>query len=58
VADPAFVLSDTDGDIWLLIGNLAEVEFRTYKQAAVCAAAATDEVEDDSEDDNFDFDML
>lgn len=57
-ADPAFLLADTDGDIWLLIGNAAEIDFRTYKQVAICAAAATDEVEDDSEDDNFDFDML
>lgn len=57
-ADPAFFMSDTDGDIWLLIGNTAEVEFRSFKQVAICAAAATDEIEDDSEDDNFDFDML
>jgi len=57
-ADPAFFMSDTDGDIWLLIGNMAEVEFRDFKQVAICAAASTDEIEDDSEDDNFDFDML
>ena len=57
-ADPAFLLTDTDGDLWLLIGNAAEIEFRSYKQAAICSAASTDEVEDDSEDDNFDFDML
>ncbi len=58
VEDPAFLLSDTDGDLWLMICNDAEVTFRDFKQVAVCAAAATDEVEDDSEDDNFDFDML
>lgn len=58
VADPAFFMSDTDGDLWLLIGNAAEVEYRSFQQVAICAAAATDEVEDDSEDDNFDFDML
>lgn len=58
VADPAFLLTDTDGDLWLLIGNEAEVDYRNFKQVAICAAAATDEVEDDSEDDNFDFDML
>ncbi len=58
VADPAFLLADIDGDIWMLIGNAAEVDYRNFKQVAVCAAAATDEVEDDSEDDNFDFDML
>ncbi|MFK7894021.1 MAG: hypothetical protein AB8B63_24615 [Granulosicoccus sp.] len=58
VADPAFVLTDTDGDLWLLIGNPTDVEFRSYQQVAICAASSTDEVEDDSEDDNFDFDML
>jgi len=58
VADPAFLLTDTDGDLWLLIGNEAEVAFRTDKQVASCAASDGDEVEDDSEDDNFDFDML
>ena len=58
VEDPAFLLADLDGDLWLLICNEAEVSFRDFKQAAICAAAATDEVEDDSEDDNFDFDML
>lgn len=58
VQDPAFLLSDTDGDLWMLICNEAEVSFRTFKQAAICSASATDEVEDDSEDNNFDFDML
>lgn len=58
VADPAFVLTDTDGDLWLLVGNAADVDFRDYKQVAVCCAAAEEEVEDDDEADNFDFDML
>lgn len=58
VADPAFLLSDLDGDLWMLICNEAEVDYRSFKQAAICSAAATDEVEDDSEDNNFDFDML
>lgn len=58
VEDPSFLLTDTDGDLWMLICNEAEVSFRSFKQAAVCVAAATDEVEDDSEDNNFDFDML
>ena len=58
VADPAFLMTDLDGDLWLLIGNTSEVAFRDFKQVALCAAAQTDEVEDDSEDDNFDFDML
>lgn len=58
VEDPAFLLSDMDGDLWLLICNAAKVAYRSFKQAAVCSAAATDEVEDDSEDNNFDFDML
>ena len=58
VADPAFLMNDTDGDLWLLIGNASDIDFRGYQQVAICAAAVTDEVEDDSEDDNFDFDML
>ena len=51
-------MSDTDGDLWLLIGNASKIEFRSFKQLAICAAASSDEIEDDSEDDNFDFDML
>jgi hypothetical protein len=58
VEDPAFLLTDLDGDLWMLICNEAEVTYRSFKQAAVCSAAATDEVDDDSEDNNFDFDML
>ena len=58
VEDPAFLLSDLDGDLWLLICNESDVSYRNFKQVAVCAASSTDEVEDDSEDNNFDFDML
>ena len=58
VEDPAFLLADMDGDLWMFICNEADVAYRSFKQAAVCSAASTDEVEDDSEDNNFDFDML
>lgn len=58
VADPAFLMTDTDGDLWLLIGNEAEVDFRDFKQVAICAASATEEAEDGDENDTFDFDML
>jgi hypothetical protein len=55
-ADPAFVLTDEDGDLWMLVGEPADVDFISYQKAALCAACD----EQDSEDDNdeFDFDML
>ena len=58
VEDPAFLMTDIDGDLWLLIGSEAEVTFRDFKQVAVCAATAVDETEDTDENDGFDFDML
>lgn len=54
--DPAFVLTDEDGDLWMLVGEPSDVDFLTYEKAALCASCD----EQDSEDDNdeFDFDML
>lgn len=58
VEDPAFLIADVDGDVWMLIGNEADVSFRNYKQAAVCASVAEVESDEDDEADEFDFDML
>lgn len=57
--DPAFLMADLDGDLWMLIGHTSDIEFIGYEQAAICAARAEELGEDDSGDrDSFDFDML
>lgn len=58
-ADPAFLLRDEDGVLWMLIGHQSDIEFVGFEQAAICAARAEELGEDDSgETDAFDFDML
>ena len=56
IADPAFLLADEDGDVWMLIGSHSDVEFVSFAQAAVCAPVAQKDSEDDA--DEFSFDML
>jgi len=57
--DPAFLMNDLDGELWMLIGHTSDIEFVGYSQAAICAARAHELGEDDSGDrDSFDFDML
>ncbi len=56
ISDPAFLLSDEDGDLWMLVGSHSDVEFIGFEQAAVCATVAQDDSEDD--EDEFSFDML
>lgn len=53
---PAFVLSDEQDNVWMLIGEQSDIEFVGYEQAAVCAATYLNDSEND--DDDFDFDML
>ncbi len=57
--DPAFLMTDLDGELWMLIGHTSDIAFVGYEQAAICAARAEELGEDDSGDrDSFDFDML
>ncbi len=57
--DPAFLMTDLDGELWMLIGHTSDIEFVGYEQAAICAARAQELGDDDSGDrDSFDFDML
>ena len=57
--DPAFLMTDNDGELWMLIGEKSMIEFVGFEQAAICAARA-EEPDDDDDDsgDGFDFDML
>ena len=55
-ADPAFLLADEDGDLWMLVGAPSDIDFVTYEQAAICASCEEEDSEDD--EDEFDFDML
>lgn len=54
--DPAFLLTDEDGDLWMLVGSHSEIGFVGLEQAAVSVAVAEEDSEDDA--DEFDFDML
>ncbi len=57
--DPAFLMADLEGELWMLIGHTSDIEFVGYEQAAICAARAQELGDDDSGDrDSFDFDML
>lgn len=58
VEDPAFLIADQDGALWLLIGSEADVDFRTYQQAALCASVAHVDSDEDDDADVFDFDMM
>ncbi len=57
--DPAFLMTDLNGELWMMIGHTSDIHFVGYEQAAICAARAEELGEDDSGDrDGFDFDML
>lgn len=56
--DPAFMLMDGNENLWMLIGHKSDIEYLGFEQAAICAARACDEAEDEDENDAFDFDML
>ena len=57
--DPAFLMTDLEGELWMMIGHTSDIEFVGFEQAAICAARAEELGEDDSGDrDSFDFDML
>ncbi len=56
IPDPAFLIADEDGDLWMLVGSHSDIEFVGYEQAAVCAAVVEEDSETDAEE--FDFDML
>lgn len=57
IADPAFLLTDEDGDLWMLIGSHSDIDYVGFEQAAVCAAVVEKDSEEDSAEE-FDFDML
>jgi len=56
--DPAFMLTDNEENLWMLIGHKSDIEYLSFEQAAICSARAADEAEDEDENDAFDFDML
>ena len=53
-ADPAFLMSGTSGELWMLVARPASVEFVGLDQAAVSFTAESE----DEESDEFDFEML
>ena len=57
-SDPAFLIMDAEENLWMLIGHRSDIEFVGFEQAAICAARASDEAEDEDSNDAFDFDML
>ncbi len=57
--DPAFVLSDEDNDVWMMITRENAVETVGLEQAAVCYGENLDkDTEDENSDDSIDFSML
>ena len=53
-SDPAFLLSTTDGLIWMMVGKPSAIDFVGLDQAAVCFVAD----DEDEEVEDFDFEML
>jgi len=53
-ADPAFILSTTDGLIWMMVGKPSAIDFVGLDQAAVCFVPD----DEDEEVEDFDFEML
>ena len=57
--DPAFVLSDEDDNIWMMVSRENQVESVGLTQAAVCYGENLDEDTDDQDPgDSIDFSML
>ncbi len=54
--DPAFILQDDEGIVWMMIAEESELEFVGLEQAGV--VAATQEQDEDEGDDDLDFGML
>lgn len=56
--DPAFILSDKSGVVWMLVSSVNKVEYVALEQAALCGGETiADEIDNDDED-NLDFGML
>lgn len=56
--DPAFILSDESGVVWMLVSSVNKVDFVSLEQATLCAGEPmVDEIDNDDED-NLDFGML
>ena len=53
-SDPAFLLSTTDGLVWMMVGKPSAIDFVGLDQAAVCFVAD----DEDEEVEDFDFEML
>lgn len=57
--DPAFMLSDEEGVVWMLITTENDVQYLSLEQAGHCADdIVSDEVGDEEDDDAIDFGML
>ena len=58
-ADPAFLLADEKGNIWMMIGEPGQVDFLGFEQAAICGVnAEREEVDGDEPENDFDFEMM
>lgn len=56
--DPAFILSDEDDNVWMMVTTENAIEPVGLEQAAVCAGENLDEDADDEESSAIDFGML
>jgi hypothetical protein len=57
--DPAFIFSDSDDTVWMLVTQANDVQFVSLEQAALCAGEPiADEIDNEDEGDGLDFGML
>lgn len=56
--DPAFILSDEDNNVWMMVTTENTIESVGLEQAAVCVGENLDEDTDDDESSAIDFGML
>lgn len=57
--DPAFIFSDANDAIWMLVTEANDVQFVSLEQAALCAGEPiADEIDNEDEGDGIDFGML
>jgi len=56
--DPAFVLSDNDDNIWMMVTTPNDIQSVGLEQAAICYGESLDDDTEDEDADTIDFNML
>lgn len=56
--DPAFILADEDGTVWMMVATVNDVQYVSLEQASICAGEHIADEVGNEEDDAIDFGML